>query len=514
MNVLGKETLKKFLSSNWTIGIFLFIVAAAIRAIPEIKAGVWPIGYDTFNTYAAELATYHGPLINWLKTANLLYFFFLPFKLAGMSPDLIMKVFGPLVYGGLITTFFIFARRFLRFSPLKAFILAFLTIFQLAALRISWDLYRNELGLIFLFLGLIQLPKISQTKNLVFFSVLSVLVALSNELVTVLLLVILLVTAIYHLIKSHWEELVSTLIPFVIVLILFLIVIRSSGQALYDQRILFTTDKNYFWYYFYHYNLEMPFSLLKSIILGLFWLLYGYILFFVVFGIWSLRKNLVLLSLTGFLLFGTFSSLIFGGNGLMVWERWMFMLVFPFIIYAVEGSYFIGSLFLKIKFFTNRIFHLSVAVIFWLAVFGFFFSRAWPFLTADYDQAKPPFINEELNNYFPRTMVHNSLGLRLIPDTIAVVDWLNAHAPAGSVILVDNRYRGVMLTRFNIDDRFIITNSWSETVNSSTLEVARKSNYWPIYLIWNVSRTIPNFDRVYSVGDRGVYEALPSFLGP
>ena len=45
-----------------------------MRAIPEIKAGIWPIGYDTFNTYAAELVTYQGPLINWLKTANLIYF--------------------------------------------------------------------------------------------------------------------------------------------------------------------------------------------------------------------------------------------------------------------------------------------------------------------------------------------------------------------------------------------------------------------------------------------------------
>ena len=79
--------IKKFFSSDWTVAIFLFILAAVIRAIPQIKAGIWPIGYDTFNTYSAELSSYNGPLINFVKTANILYFLFLPFKALGLSSE-------------------------------------------------------------------------------------------------------------------------------------------------------------------------------------------------------------------------------------------------------------------------------------------------------------------------------------------------------------------------------------------------------------------------------------------
>jgi len=136
---------KKFLSSDWLIALALFLIAAVIRTIPEIIAGNWPIGYDTSNTYAAELATYQGPLINWVKTANILYFLFLPLKLLSVDPNLIVKIFGPILYGGLIVSFYFFVRRFLKFSPLKSLFIAFLSIFQLATLRISWDLYRNGL---------------------------------------------------------------------------------------------------------------------------------------------------------------------------------------------------------------------------------------------------------------------------------------------------------------------------------------------------------------------------------
>lgn len=507
------KKLQKLLSSDWLIVIVLFIMAAMIRAIPEIKAGIWPIGYDTFNTYAAELATYQGSLINWLRTANILYFLFLPLKILGLSPNLIMKIFGPILYGGLIVSFFVFARSFLKFNRLKAFLLAILTLFQLAALRISWDLYRNELALIFLFLSLIYLPKIAKIKYLILLIIFASLVTLSNQLVTVVLLVILLVQAIYNAFKHQWENAVSILISLVIMAIIFTVVISSSGQVLYDPHVIFTSEKNYFWRYFYRYNFDISYSLLRQIITTLFWLLYAWLLPFVIIGFWKLRKNLVLVTMTLWLLFGTFSSLVFFGNGLMVWERWLFMLVFPFAVYTIEGAEKIGLFLGRFKKWASQFPRLAsiLAAVFWVSFIGFFIWQAVPFLTKDYRQAKPPLANDELNSYFPRTMVHNSIGIWQIPDTLDCIKWLDYRAPRESVILVDNRYRGLMLTQFDLDDRYIVTNPWSETIQSSTLEEAKNMNYWPVYLIWNVSRAVPGFDRIYSVGDRGIYQALPSF---
>src|SRR3989304_7187474 len=143
--------LKKLFSNEWFILALIFTVAHAVRIIPEIRAGTWVIGYDTSNTYAAELASYQGSLINWLKTANILYFLFLPFKLIGFTPEMIMKIFGPLLYAGLAVTFYQFCRKLLNFSKIQALFVSILIILQLATLRLSWDLYRNELALIFLF---------------------------------------------------------------------------------------------------------------------------------------------------------------------------------------------------------------------------------------------------------------------------------------------------------------------------------------------------------------------------
>ena len=106
-------------------------------------------------------------------------------------------------------------------------------------------------------------------------------------------------------------------------------------------------------------------------------------------------------------------------------------------------------------------------------------------------------------------MVHNSVGIWKIQDTLDCVKWLNVRAPGGSATIVDNRYRGLMMTSFDMDDRYIITNSWSETLQNSNLEIAQNRGYWPIYLIWNTSRTIDGFDRVFASGDTGIYVALP-----
>lgn len=505
--------MRKFLSSDVVLVILLFVLAAIVRLIPELKAGIWPIGYDTFNTYAAELSSYNGPLINWVKTANIHYFFFLPLKYLGANSNLTVKIFGPIFYGGLIGSFYLFLRHFLRFKYLKAFLIALLIILQFAALRISWDLYRNELALSFFFLGLIFLPKISQFKNLFYFSLFSVLVVLSNQLVTVMLLVIMVVYGISFLRRRDWESLVATLISLVISGTFFTLVLNSSGQTLYNPHIIFTSEKHYVWRYFYQYDEIMPYGQLINTIWGLFWLLYGWLIPLILYGLYLSRKNLLLMTMTIWLLLGTFSSLILAGRGLIVWERWLFMLVFPFTIFTVEAIFHLGAWVGNFKKWVRKMprFAYSLAIIFWLIFFAFFIFRVIPFLTASYDQAKPPLANNDLNGYFPRTMVHNSLGLSEMQDTMKVVDWLNKRAPSDSIIVVDNRYRGLMLTNFDIDNRYILTNPWSEIMQRENLKIAKETGHFPIYIIWNISGSIEGFDRIYNSGNRAIYRALPEF---
>lgn len=502
---------KKYFEQDWFIVLILFVIAAMIRIIPEIKAGIWPIGYDTFNSYVADISSYNGPLFNWIRSANILYFLFLPLKIIGIKPLIIMKIFGPLLYGFLTVSFYYFLRKFLKFSPIKACLGGLLLIFQLGALRISWDLFRNELGLIFFFLAMINLGKIKENRHLIYFILSSILVVLSNQLVTVILIV---VTGIYwlSLLKNKkYPEVWRLLIPGAIVAFLFSMVINFPGKTLYDSHIIFTSESNYFGFYFYAYKKVMSYGQLTNLIITLFLLLFSFLLPLALYGFWLLRKNIILTAMTLWLLAGTFSSLIFAGYGLIVWDRWLVMLVFPFVIYAVHGAFYLGSLIGGIKKWAQKLPALAWALsaIFWLSFFGLFIWRDIPFLTASYADAKKPFANDAINSYFPRTMVHNSVGIWKIQSTLDCVQWLNKRTPPGSAIIVDNRYRGLMMTSFDMDNRYIITNSWSETLQNSNLEIAQNHGYWPIYLIWNTSHSIDGFDRLYASGDTGVYVALP-----
>jgi len=503
--------LKRYFEQDWFIVLIIFIIAAAVRVIPEIKAGAWPIGYDTFNSYVADLSSYKGPLIDWFRSANILYFLFLPFKIIGIKPLIIMKIFGPLLYGLVNIAFYYLLRKFLKFSPIKSFIGTLLLIFQLGALRISWDLFRNELGLIFLFLAIIYLPKIKDNRHLIYFSLASIFVVLSNQLVTVILGVVAGCYFLSLLKNKKYPEAWRLVVPGIIVALLFFMVINFPGKSLYDSHIIFTSENNYSGFYFYAYKKVIVYQQLASLIMTLFLLLFSFLLPLALYGFWLLRKNVILTALTLWLLVGTFSSLVFAGYGLIVWDRWLVMLVFPFVIYAVHGAFYLGNLIGGIKKWALKAPSLAriLAAIFWLGFFGLFIWQDIPFLAASYIDAKPPYANDAINSYFPRTMVHNSVGIWKIQSTLDCVKWLNSHAPSGSAIIVDNRYRGLMMTGFQMDNRYIITNSWSETLQDSNLEMATQNGFWPIYLIWNTSRSIDGFDRLYAAGDTGVYVALP-----
>jgi hypothetical protein len=506
------KKIKAFFSQDLVVVIIIFIIAALIRSIPEIKAGNLPIGYDTFNTYVAELVTYHGSLINWLRTANLIYFIFLPFKLIGLNPDLIIKIFGPIFFASLTVTFYFWTRYFLQFSKIKAFLASILIIVQLATLRLSWDLYRNELGLIFFFLALINLLQIAKRKNLILFLIFGVLVIFSNELVTAILLITVVVLGLARLYRKKIKEFALIALALIIFAMIFTLVLSSSGQSLYDSHIIFTSEKNnLLWRYVYQYQKEMSYQTLFDNIAKMFWLFYGFILPFALYGFWICRKNLILTTITLWLLIGTFSSLIFAGTGIIVWERWLIMLAFPFAAYAVEGIFKLGEVLGSFKKWAKhwRLLSWTLAIIFWLGFISLFLYRAVPFLSKEYHEAKPPLANDILNEYFPRTMVHNSVGIWKVGETLDCIKWLNENVPSGAAVIVDNRWRGLVLTNFDLDNRYIITNAWSEQWPRQTYEYAVEKGFKNVYLIWNTSRDIRYFDLVYSSGNLGVYKSKP-----
>src|SRR5208282_3649335 len=70
------------------------------------------------------------------------------------SPIIAMKITAVIIYGFFGWAVFYFSRKQLKQSPATSFFIVTFVLLQIAALRISWDLYENLIGLS-LFLALL-----------------------------------------------------------------------------------------------------------------------------------------------------------------------------------------------------------------------------------------------------------------------------------------------------------------------------------------------------------------------
>ncbi|RLI40190.1 hypothetical protein DRO69_13230, partial [Candidatus Bathyarchaeota archaeon] len=176
-------------------GFFLtFAIGFIIRLIPEVLSYPYPIGFDTIY-YAWRIESgvvwYH-----WSQAFStwLLYGILVPlYNIMRGNPFLLLKLMAPLLFGFNACGVYYFAKRALGWTTNKGLLTAFFFSFQIATLAISWQYYRNMLGLGILLFALPWIHKGLKTKReLVLFALLSILVVLSHELVSVILFAIVL----------------------------------------------------------------------------------------------------------------------------------------------------------------------------------------------------------------------------------------------------------------------------------------------------------------------------------
>lgn len=499
---------------DWLIFAAIFLLAAGIRVYPEILGGTWPIGYDTLNSYLPELAKFDGNFGRWFFGSDLFYLISWPLlKIFHLDPILFIKAAGCALYGTIAGIFYLFARKFLGWGKLQSFIVGALLVIQLPSLRLSWDLFRNMLALIFLFPAIYCLFTNHKVKNLICLFILSILIILSNPLVTGLWFVLIIVWLIHKLATKEYYNFGMILLSVLPAVILFLLSMNSSSINNFNNRVYYQAEPERILSYFTAYVHTMPYKDLSLTITSLFWFYYQLLLVPALYGFWLLRKNILLSALTLWLLLGTFSSLIFGGYGLFVWDRWVIMLVFPFTLYAVAGFWDIGHRLIQINIFkahSTQILLKTIAVISWLALTGLIVGRNFPFVSVPSQFAQPPYLNPKINAYLPPSMVNNAVGFENIKDVLSCLDYLDLKASKDSVIVVDNRYRGLLLLKFDFSRDYIYSYAWSAKINQKTLADLPINNSGPVYTIW-ANANIEGFKRVYRSGQMAVYRDIKTY---
>jgi hypothetical protein len=322
-----------------------------VRLIPELLAFPLPIGFDTIH-YAAAME--NGVVLahwsNFFTSSWLLYALIVPlYSLLQVDPFLLLKVIAPLLFGLNVGGVYWFSRKMLGWNLRMGVLAGVFFALQLASLRISWDLLRNTLGLGILLFALSYVKEVNSKRGFVLFASLSLLSVFAHEYAAVTLLVAVLGLLVWRLVKRQLDSgsirLGLAALP---ALTVFLV-----GMGLRFFPVSYATETNVinagdavrakvgglpFLVDYLHVQSSVDsyssyWNLALSVCL-LFSVLFLPYIFLVVKGFF---RNGVLNLWTGLLLIGAFGCLLIPFAALKYWHRWMFMLVYPFTFYAVNG---------------------------------------------------------------------------------------------------------------------------------------------------------------------------------
>jgi len=470
---------------------FCFFFGFVVRLIPEVLSFPYPVGFDTVY-YASRIESgvvwYHWSSVfsSWL-----LYAMLVPvYNVVSVDPFLFLKFAAPALYALNLCGIYYFSREALGWDIKKGLVAAFFFAFQLAFLRISWDLYRNMLGLAILLFALPQIQKLETKRDFALFVLLSLFVVFGHETASVLLFAVVIGVMAKDYLKGETKRLMRVLaaiIPAVAVfsarwwvplLVSIDYVAETTVISVYQSPsrpggLFFLTN-----YLSLSGSIQYPTYLdLFSHVLSLFVVLYLVCLPLVFVGFF---RDSILDSWTLFLLVGAFSSLIVPLFALDLWDRWMFLLVYPFTFYAVNGIGRVlesksGVAFPKLRWIGwMKVSRKFVGVILFLTIlFGALL------MTAKFSD-NGVFSIPTTGIYLPSTMLQNTVPLRDVESVVETMDWLDEHMTTGSGVLLHPAF--FSWGKLCLDKENVIVNYVADV--EGALSEALENGLDPVYLVW------------------------------
>lgn len=456
--------------------LFFFLVGLALRWIPELLIKQYPVGYETITWYAPIMTRfqemslanvfvetfYAGPLfyvLMWFATT-----------VSGAHAFPLLKVAGPVLYGCLAASFFMFLRRGLSFGWKMAFVATLLLVFQVAALRIGWDRFRTVLGLIFLFTTVIALKSDHKYKWWLV-AVPGVLAALSREYVAVVLFV-----TVFGFVILEKKDRVMSLVALAPTLVILMVTVSPGLLGLVSNYVPEGqyASRSYLWV------VQDAFVILAVCYLGL--------LPFVLRG-W--RRDKLVGPMMGWLLVASFSvvSPWFAVPG---YQRWLMLLVFPFSVYAAWG-------FERFQMFSKRRIWMLATVVLLFAIIG-----------VGYSTGEFSYVGQMTNSYVAINLVQSSITWDLVDDVKAGLVWLNENAVRNSSVLAEESFYGwtlIYFERANEDVKVIPYGAASSPMPA--LEVALHDGFSRIYLIWYSEHSLNSFEAVHSQNAISIFQYMP-----
>jgi hypothetical protein len=432
--------------------LFFFVLGCFIRIIPDLIAYPYPIGYDIIN--------YYIPLADKLNTTfqndsfqfypYLLYTFksFLP-----LNPQGLMLSLSSITYGLFSLSIYLLLKG-LNLKP--ALFMTVFILFQISALRTTWDLQKDILALSFTFL-IIYL--ILEDRKAYFFNIriihfgiiisLVILTFLTDNMIAFLLIISLL---IYFAIKKDIKYIISLTIIIISIISFLVVVDNTKNDSLINSinHILtgnIKANENYT-----PLNLGILFIMMNIISLPLF-----------IYGLKYLHELLLYIPLSMALL-GSFTWIVLPYSAILLPDRWI---IISGIFMSIFSSYGLIRLFSNYKDKPN--YKILLPIMSFYIIIGLFY------MILPYEYAFPIYgIFTEYTHFFvPSTMQFNSIDIVDNRDLSIAIDWLNNHTNPKSIIYGDSYLSGWMKMLLK-DKRIFQYNYTKSTGNGIHITLANK----------------------------------------
>ena len=319
--------------------IFVFCVGAGLRTYPELLSS-YPAGCDV-PFYVYELTLFETKL-NWdvLYFGNPMIFIIFSFSklVTGIDYLTLLKIGIPVLNGIVALSFLYFLRNGLKWQSngKNLFAILFL-LFSRVGVILSNSAVRQQLAIVFFFFFLTFWLNKKFKKSLLFL----ILVLLSHQLISILVFGILLFDFLYEIFihktfnKKNLYMIVITV--FIIFLITFLIPALPSNDVLNEVwthiRVYVTSNE------VYGFRLTTT-PLIERMMTHFNWYFHRLFLFSVFYGLLLYPKNKVVNLMLFVLLPLSFFPVV-------IFARWQWLLIYPFVILVTLGYFKIKDLLIE-----------------------------------------------------------------------------------------------------------------------------------------------------------------------
>jgi hypothetical protein len=446
--------------------LLAFFVPLVLRTIPEVLMGSYIVGFDTLAHYVPTTLRWLGEGVSFwtfVAIAPFLHAILLGATSIGIPIVISLKVMSPLLLGLLGIAVYFYANKTLSWSPKKSLIVVLFVTLYFVALRISWDMLRSELALIFLFMTLFFLKKDGNPlRNGLLFSLAMLAVVFAHQLVALIMFTIILVTIIRLSFDRQMGDVGRLILCSIPAILLFLLMLYANSVVFPQFSIvsgwLNQTPEGYTALFGF-----ASYSDLVVDTLGFLIFCYLPLLPLVILGVRRLKNNLQLNTWVICIIVALSLAManIFVAH---LPYRWVLLLTYPLAFYAAEG------------FATLRLSSHKKVIGLLLAVFSTSFIFLPNNIAFPYYSAFPL--------YMPTSMLQNTVPLSDCQDTMNALQWVKTNIGDNASLLVHRAFYG--WASLTLDENHLISYNYDDPATVAQ-KLTVDGSYYQLWLIWWVN---------------------------